>query len=195
MVNNSKIKAIVIGGSAGSIKVVKEILKNLSFKPSVPIIIGLHRLQTDSTSGLCEVIQYATDLQVTEPTHGEKIKGGIIYLAPANMHLVVNENFEFELSSSPLIHYSRPSIDVLFLSVADIYQNRALGILLTGANRDGAYGIKTIKDNGGLTVVQDPKDCFIPAMTQAALNISPIDHILYSHQISSFLNENQFLMT
>ncbi len=192
--NKSTVKAIVIGGSAGSIKVVKQILKSLSFKPSVPIIIGLHRLQTDNTSGLCEVIQYATELQVIEPIHGEKIKGGVIYLAPANMHLVVNENYEFELSSSPLIHYSRPSIDVLFLSVADIYQENTLGILLTGANRDGAYGMKTIKDNGGLTIVQEPKDCFIPSMTQAALNITEIDHVLYSHEIGSFLNENQFLM-
>jgi two-component system chemotaxis response regulator CheB len=83
---------------------------------------------------------------------------------------------------------------VLFLSVADIYQENTLGILLTGANRDGAYGMKTIKDNGGLTVVQEPKDCFIPSMTQAALNITEIDHVLYSHEIGSFLNENQFLM-
>ena len=192
--SNNPIEAIVIGGSAGSIKVVKEILSGLSFIPPIPILIVLHRLQTDTNSGLRDVLQYATPIPIVEPSHGEKIKGGTIYLAPTNRHLVVNDQHEFELSSSPLIHYSRPSIDVLFLSVADIYKKNALGILLTGANKDGAYGIKTVKDNGGLTIVQDPKDCFIAVMTQSALNISPIDHVLYSHEISDFINKNEHLM-
>ncbi len=186
----NKIEAIVIGGSAGSIKVVKEILKNLTFQLEIPIIIGLHRLQTDLSSGLCEVIQYATKIPVIEPRNGDKIKKGVIYLAPGNLHLVVNENQEFELSSSPLIHYSRPSIDVLFMSAADVYKQNLLGILLTGANRDGAYGMKAIKESEGMTVVQEPKDCFIPTMTQTALNTTQIDHVLYSHEIAGFLNNN-----
>jgi two-component system chemotaxis response regulator CheB len=185
-----KIEAIVIGGSAGSIKVVKQILKDLIFLPKLPVIIGLHRLQTDISSGLRDVIQYATEIPVIEPQNGEKIRNGVIYLAPVNVHLVINENREFELSSSPLVHYSRPSIDILFLSAADVYKENLLGVLLTGANRDGAYGMKAIKDNNGLTVVQEPKDCFIPTMTQAALNISTIDHVLYSNEIAKFLNNN-----
>lgn len=182
-----KINSVVIGGSAGSIKVVKQLLQDLTVVPSVPIIIVLHRLQTDTSSGLKDVLQYATSLPVIEPENGTKIKQGHIYLAPANQHLVVTENEEFELSTSPLIHYSRPSIDVLFLSAADKYKENLMGILLTGANRDGAYGMKVIKDNNGLTIVQHPAECFMPTMPQAALNITPIDHTLYTHEISQFL--------
>ncbi len=180
-----------MGGSAGSIKVVKQILKELNFTPTIPVIIGLHRLQTDKTSGLRDVIQYATAMPVCEPEHGEKVKGGVVYLAPVNTHLVINEQFEFELSSSPLVHYSRPSIDVLFLSAADSYKHRVVGILLTGANRDGAFGMKNIKETGGLTIVQHPEDCFIPTMPQAALALAPIDHVLYSQEIATFLNQNK----
>jgi two-component system, chemotaxis family, protein-glutamate methylesterase/glutaminase len=180
-----------MGGSAGSIKVVKQILKDLTFVPTVPVIVGLHRLQTDKTSGLRDVIQYATAMPVMEPEHGEKLKNGVVYLAPVNTHLVITESLTFELSSSPLVHYSRPSIDVLFLSAADIYKEKLAGILLTGANRDGAFGMKNIKDLGGLTIVQHPEDCFIPTMPQAALALSPIDHVLYAQEIGNFLNQRQ----
>jgi two-component system, chemotaxis family, protein-glutamate methylesterase/glutaminase len=186
-----KYQAIVIGGSAGSIKVVKQILKDLDFVPSVPVIIGLHRLQTDKSSGLRDVIQYATAMPVYEPEQGDKAVGGSVYLAPVNTHLVLNNKLEFELSQSPLVHYSRPSIDVLFLSATDVYKHKLAAILLTGANRDGAFGMKNIKESGGLTIVQHPEDCFIPTMPESALAISPIDHVLYSTEISIFLNKNK----
>ncbi len=192
--HTNTIEAIVIGGSAGSIKVVKQILSDLNFVPTIPIIIGLHRLQTDVSSGLRDVIQYSSPLPIIEPKNGEKIKAGVIYLAPVNVHLLVNENKEFELSSSPLVHYSRPSIDILFLSVADVYKQKCMGILLTGANKDGAYGMKVIKDNGGLTVVQEPLDCVIATMPNAAMQLTSIDHVLYSNEIGGFLTKNKSML-
>jgi two-component system chemotaxis response regulator CheB len=188
---HKKIEAIVIGGSAGSIKVVKQLLKNLAFLPPVPIIMVLHRLQNDTSSGLREVIQYATDIPVIEPKHGDLIQESTIYLAPANKHLVITEESTFELSSSPLIQYSRPSIDVLFLSAADKYKDNLMGLLLTGANRDGAYGMKVIKESKGVTVVQHPEDCFMPTMPQAALNLTKIDHVLYTDEIAGLINQHK----
>lgn len=187
--DKNKIKAIVIGGSAGSIRVVKNLLQQLNFTPDIPIMIGLHRLQNDANSNLREVIQYSTSLPVIEPQGGEKIAGGNIYLAPGNYHLIVEPDHTFSLSSSPLVHYSRPSIDMLFLSAADVYRRNLMGILLTGANKDGATGMKAIKDKGGITVVQNPDECFVSTMPQAALALTQIDQVLNTDEIATFLNE------
>ncbi len=188
MATDKKYSALVMGGSAGSIKVIKQILGDLTFVPSVPIFIALHRLQSDKNSKLQEVIQYATPIPVIEPTHGQRIEGGKIYLAPADYHLVVTPELTFELSGSPLVHYSRPSIDVLFLSSADIFKHNLIGVLVTGANRDGALGMKAIKEQGGHTIVQDPNDSFVATMPKAAIQLSKIDHVLNSNEIASHLN-------
>ncbi|TAE03722.1 MAG: chemotaxis protein CheB [Bacteroidetes bacterium] len=188
ILTNDKYEVILIGGSAGSIRVLKNILKSLTFVPKIPIIVGLHRLQTDTSAGLRTVIQFSTDLPVIEPVQGQKIENSKVYIAPANRHLIVEYDKTLSLSESPLVHYSRPSIDTLFLSAAEVFQDKIIGILLTGANKDGAYGIKMIAENGGKTIVQHPDDCFINTMTKAAIEMTEIDHILTAQEIASFLN-------
>jgi two-component system chemotaxis response regulator CheB len=190
MTNHStKPAALVIGGSAGSLKVVKTVLLSLAKPSPIPIILGLHRLQNDPSSGLREVIQFSTSMPVIEPIDGELAQPGTVYLAPANRHLIVEPNFTFSLSDSPLVQYSRPSIDVLFLSAADAYGAQLAALLLTGANRDGAFGSKTVKENGGFLMVQDPQDCFVDTMPRAALALTTPDKILTVDEIGPFLEK------
>jgi len=187
MIHSAKIKAITIGGSAGSLKIVKMILQAFTRPSPVPIIIGLHRLQNDPSSGLREVIQFSTNMPVIEPSDGDSIEAGTVYLAPSNRHLIVEPDYTFSLSQSPLVQYSRPSIDVLFLSAADVYKSHLVALLVTGANRDGAMGMKIVKENGGFTIVQDPAESFVDTMPRAALALTNVDKILGVDEMASFL--------
>ncbi len=187
MTHSAKIKAITIGGSAGSLKIVKMILQAFTRPSPVPIIIGLHRLQNDPSSGLREVIQFSTDMPVIEPSNGDPIMAGTVYLAPSNRHLIVEPDYTFSLSQSPLVQYSRPSIDVLFLSAADVYKCHLVALLVTGANRDGAMGMKIVKENGGFTIVQDPAESFVDTMPRAALALTSVDKILGVDAMAPFL--------
>jgi two-component system, chemotaxis family, protein-glutamate methylesterase/glutaminase len=187
-----KYEALVIGGSAGSIKVLKFILKSLPGAAPVPIIVGLHRLQTDTSTGLRDVIQFSTTMPVVEPTPGQAALPGQVYLAPANLHLVLEPDRTFSLSSSPLVQYSRPSIDVLFLSAADVYGPRLAALLVTGANKDGAFGLKSIKDGGGYIMVQDPADSFVDTMPRAALALCQADAVLPVSEMPDFLVQRLF---
>lgn len=182
-------KVVAIGGSAGSIKVLKIILERLRVNEQSAVLICLHRLQNDTSTGLRDVLQYSSDTPIIEPQDREAIQGGRIYLAPPNVHLVVEYDLCFSLSSSPLVQYSRPSIDVLFMSAAEVFQENMVGVLVTGANRDGAYGMKTIKENGGRTVVQEPTDCFIDTMPKAAMALTEINHVLDATEIHQWLND------
>ncbi len=182
-------KVVVIGGSAGSIKVMKIILERLVVNEESAVLICLHRLQTDNSSGLRDVLQYSTDTPVIEPQDREAIQGGNIYLAPPSVHLLVEPDLCFSLSASPLVQYSRPSIDVLFMSAAEVFQESMTGILVTGANRDGAYGMKIIKEGGGKAVVQEPSDCFIDTMPKAAMALTEVDYVLNAADIHQWLGE------
>jgi two-component system, chemotaxis family, protein-glutamate methylesterase/glutaminase len=180
-------RVALIGGSAGSIKVVKAILTDLYLSESDAILICLHRLQSDTSSGLRDVLQYTSATPIIEPQDRQAIQGGRVYLAPANEHLVMEPDLCFSLSSSPLVQYSRPSIDVLFLSAAEVFQEKAVGILVTGANRDGALGMKSLRECGSTTIVQAPQDCFIDTMPRAAMAITAIDHVLDTASIRQWL--------
>ncbi|TAH22483.1 MAG: chemotaxis protein CheB [Cytophagales bacterium] len=181
-------KVAVIGGSAGSIKVVKTILGGISITNESAILICLHRLQTDVSAGLRDVLQYATNIPVIEPKDREAIQGGNIYLSPPNVHLVVEPDLCFSLSSSPLVQYSRPSIDVLFLSASEVFQENLVGVLVTGANKDGAFGMKAIRESGGKTIVQEPSECFIDTMPKSAMSMTAIDHVLGAESIKTWLD-------
>jgi two-component system, chemotaxis family, protein-glutamate methylesterase/glutaminase len=187
--HSAELKALVIGGSAGSLKVVKTVLLSLAKPSPIPIILGLHRLQNDPSSGLREVIQFSSPMPVVEPVDGELIQPGMVYLAPANRHLIVEPDYTFSLSDSPLVQYSRPSIDVLFLSAADAYGANLAALLLTGANRDGAFGTKTVKESGGFVMLQDPQDCFVDTMPRAALALTTPDVVLTVNEMGPFLEK------
>jgi two-component system chemotaxis response regulator CheB len=186
MLNRNDIKAIVIGGSAGSLQVLNTILPQLPGKSRVPIIIAVHRLK-HVYSGMAESLNLKSNLQIIEPNDKQTIVPGFIYLAPANYHLGVERSGIFSVSTDELLLGSRPSIDITLGTCAEFYKKNLLGILLTGANKDGGDGMRKIHENGGYTVVQDPKTCMIETMPKAALAATKIDEILSVEQITNLL--------
>jgi len=189
MAENSinKYQCIVIGGSAGSLDVLLHVIPKLKVDFHIPIVLVLHRMNSYD-SMLTELIATKTTLKVKEVEDKEPIKAGNIYIAPADYHLLIEKDRMFSLDFSEKVNFSRPSIDITFASAADAFGERALGILLSGANADGVDGMQAIKNADGLAVVQDPKTAevsFMPA--QAILNIE-VDKILKIEEIPDFLN-------
>ena len=185
---NNTYKAIVIGGSAGSFQGVVKILSCLPPDFELPIILCLHRLK-HVRNGFVEALSIKSTKPVIEPHDKESIKKGRVYLAPSNYHLSVELGNSFSLSTEEMINNSRPSIDVTLESAAYVFRHRLIGILLSGANSDGAVGMKRIKDRGGLTIIQDPEECMIKTMPTAALNLTEIDYILNTEDITKFITE------
>jgi two-component system chemotaxis response regulator CheB len=185
---NNSYKAVVIGGSAGSFQGVVKILSQLPKGFTLPIIMCLHRLK-HVRHGFVEALSIKSVVQVTEPYDKEPIKKGSVYLAPANYHMSAELGNYFSLSTEEMINNSRPAIDITLGTCAYIYKEKLIGILLSGANRDGAQGMKNIHDRGGLTIVQDPAECMIDTMPKAALAVTKIDHTLKVDQIVQFLVE------
>jgi len=185
---NNNYKAVVIGGSAGSFQGVVKILSQLPKGFPLPIIMCLHRLK-HVRNGFVEALSIKSVAQVTEPNDKENIRKGSVYLAPSNYHLSVELGNYFALSTEEMVNNSRPAIDITLASCAYVYKEKLVGILLSGANRDGAMGMKQIHDRGGVTIVQDPSECMIDTMPKAALGITNIDHTLRIDQIVEFLKE------
>jgi two-component system chemotaxis response regulator CheB len=185
---SNKYKAVVIGGSAGSFQGITRILSSIPEDFSLPIIMCLHRLK-HVRNGFTEALSIKSIKPVTEPCDKENIKKGQVYLAPANYHLSVELGNSFSLSTEDMVNNSRPAIDITLETSAYVFKDKLIGILLSGANRDGALGMKKIKDRGGLTLVQDPADCMIDTMPAAALQITEIDYTLSIDEIIKFLIE------
>ena len=181
-------KAVVIGGSAGSFQGVVKILAQLPKGFPLPIIMCLHRLK-HVRNGFVEALSIKSVVQVTEPNDKETIKKGNVYLAPANYHMSVELGNHFALSTEEMLNNSRPSIDITLGTCAFAYKERLIGILLSGANKDGALGMKYIHEHGGLTIVQEPGECMIDTMPRSALAVTEIDHVLRIDQIVEFLKE------
>ena len=185
---DNQYKAIVIGGSAGSFQGITKILSNLPENFQLPIIMCLHRLK-HVRNGFVEALSIKSIMEVTEPYDKQPVKRGKVYLAPANYHLSVELGQYFSLSTEEMVNNSRPSIDITLETCAYAYRQRLIGILLSGANRDGAMGMKRIKDRDGLTIVQEPAECMIDTMPKSALAITEIDYTLKIEEIIQFLNE------
>lgn len=180
-------KIVLIGSSQGGLMALKSILENLKRDFNIPLVIVQHR-EMDSDITLKNLLETYSNRIVTEPEDKDEINRGFIYLAPAGYHLLINEN-HFELSADDPINFSKPSIDAAFKSAADSFQNRVIGIVLTGANNDGAFGMAAIKYYNGLTIVQDPDSAENRTMPDAAIGAVSIDKILPLNEISNFLNE------
>lgn len=185
---NNSYKAVVIGGSAGSFQGVVKILSQLPKGFPLPIIMALHRLK-HVRHGFVEALSLKSVVQVTEPNDKEQIKKGGVYLAPANYHMSVELGNYFALSTEEMVNNSRPAIDITLSTCAYLYKEKLIGILLSGANKDGALGMKHIKDRGGLTIVQEPSECMIETMPKAALAITKIDHTLKVDEIIEFFKD------
>lgn len=186
-VNNSY-KAVVIGGSAGSFQGIVKILSQLPADFPLPIIMALHRLK-HVRHGFVEALSLKSKLTIIEPDDKESIRKGTVYLAPANYHMSVELGNHFSLSTEEMVNNSRPAIDITLGSAAFVYRNKLIGILLSGANRDGGLGMKHIKDKGGLTIVQDPAECMIDTMPKAAQALTTIDYVLTIEKITELLTD------
>ncbi len=181
-------QAVVIGGSAGSFQGIVKILENIDPEFPLPIILSLHRLK-HVRHGFVEALSIKSNKLVIEPYDKENIRKGTVYLAPANYHMSVELGKYFSLTTEEMMNNSRPAIDITLCTTAFAYRSKLVGILLSGANKDGGYGMKCIADKGGLTIVQDPDECMIDTMPKAALSMTNIDHVLKIQEIIDFLNE------
>lgn len=185
---NNSYKAVVIGGSAGSFQGITKILSQLPKTFPLPIIMCLHRLK-HVRNGFVEALSIKSVFPVTEPYDKEQIKKGGVYLAPSNYHMSIELGNYFAMSTEEMINNSRPAIDITLGTAAYVFRDKLIGILLSGANRDGGLGMKLIKDRGGLTIVQEPTECMIDTMPRAALSLTKIDHVLRVDEIVSLMKE------
>ncbi|MDT4953898.1 MAG: two-component system, chemotaxis family, protein-glutamate methylesterase/glutaminase [Acidobacteriota bacterium] len=178
---------VVIGASYGGLSALQILLSELSPEFPLPVVIVQHR-RKDGDDGLCEYLRKRSRLPFIEPNDKEKVEPGCVYLAPRDYHLLIEKSI-FALSTESPVGFARPSIDVLFESAADVYHERIIGVILTGANRDGARGLAKIKSFGGMALVQDPESAESPAMPEAAISATAVDRILPLPEIAPFLNK------
>ncbi len=176
-------EAIVMGVSAGGLEALKTILPALPENFVVPIIVVQHRNErTDEF--LVTYLDRMCKLAVREPEDKEPIRAGHVYIAPGGYHLLVELDKSFSLSEDARVNYSCPSIDVLFESAADAFASGVIGVVLTGANSDGANGLKAIKEKGGIAIVQDPATAEAKTMPQTALAATTPDHVVALNEMA-----------
>ncbi len=186
LVQEPRYRLLVVGGSAGSFPIVSRLLEALPSNFRLPIVLCLHRLK-DKREGFKEALEVKSTLPVREAEDKDLIEPGVVFVAPANYHLLVEPSGHFALATTELVQYSRPSIDVLFESVADVFGVRALAVLLSGANRDGASGMLRIRQRGGLTIAQEPSESTMATMPEAALSLGAAVASLTSTQLIEVL--------
>jgi len=177
--------AVVIGASAGGVNALAILLPALP-ADAPPVLVVLH-VPRDRPSLLVEIFSAKCRVAVREAEDKEPIAPGTVYFAPADYHLLVEAGGTLALSADEPVHHSRPSIDVLFESAADVYGTRLLGILLTGASDDGAQGLAGVRAGGGVTVVQDPTEAQVPRMVVAAIRRCAPDYVLSLERIAAML--------
>lgn len=179
-------KLIVIGGSWGGIQASMRVLQGLPAMYSIPIVLVLHRLR-NYEGNLQELFEKKISLKTVEIEDKEPILPGHLYIAPANYHVLLEKEQVFSLDDSELENYSRPSIDVTFSSAADVYGINTVGILLSGASRDGSSGLKAIFEKHGTVIAQDPAEAEVATMPMAAIQIIPGCKIMNVEHIKAYL--------
>jgi two-component system chemotaxis response regulator CheB len=184
----SHYEVIVIGASAGGVVAVQTILSHLTSEMQIPMVVVQHRSRINRAE-LGSVYSVPDGRKIVEVEDKMPLTKGLIYFATPDYHLLIEKDRSISLSQDELVHYSRPSIDVAFSSTALRFGPRTVGILLTGANRDGAAGLRDIQQVGGLTVVQDPQEAVSDTMPKAALAIMQPSRILRIAEIGRFLNQ------
>jgi two-component system, chemotaxis family, protein-glutamate methylesterase/glutaminase len=165
----------------------ERLLPYLENEFSWPIVIAQHRTK-ETRSDLCGFLQRYSALPVREPDDKDPIRGGIVYLAPSDYHLLI-EDRHFALSTDAPSSHARPSINYLFESAAEYFAHRVIGVILTGTNSDGARGIAAVKQAGGTAVVEDPETASASEMPKAAIAAARIDHVMKLGEIAPFLNQ------
>lgn len=173
--SRQKCELIAIGASAGGLPALMKIVPDM--EPDGPAVLIVQHLDPRHKSQIPQLLARRTNVHVKEAEDGEPLEQGTIYVGPADEHLLVSEG-KIQLAHSRLIRFSRPSIDVMFASVAAVYGSRAIGVILSGSNRDGADGIAAIKRAGGVTVAQSPDSAEYRVMPQAAIDTGCVDHVI-----------------
>ena len=171
------IDAVVIGTSAGGVEALMLLLPALPANLQAAVLVVIH-LPRERPSLLVEIFAPRCVVPVREAHDKEPVQPGTVYFAPPDYHLLVDEGPQLSLSTDELVNFSRPSIDVLFESAADVYGERLLGMVLTGGNSDGAEGLAAVQRRGGRTAVQAPQTAVVSLMPQSALKRVAADHVL-----------------
>lgn len=177
-----------MAASTGGVAALRAVLGALDPLLRVPVLIVQHTAATGS-GGLCEVLAAVSALPVVEAEPRQPVIAGCVYLAPPGYHVLVEKGPRLALSVDEKVCHVRPSADVLFGSAADVWRGRLIGVVLTGANHDGAAGMQAIRSRGGLCIVQRPEEAEMPQMPEAVLRLSGADHVLELSQIAGLLNE------
>jgi two-component system chemotaxis response regulator CheB len=178
---------VAIGTSWGGLAALTKLLGDLPVDFAIPVVVVQHRSK-DSERLLVQLLQDATDLQVCEIEDKDPLTAGRVHVAPANYHVLIEDGYSSLTIEEP-VRFSRPSIDVMFSSAADTYRSAAIGVVLTGANEDGARGLAHIARRGGRTLVQDPKTAEIAIMPEAAIRAVPTGEILPLERLAPRLIE------
>jgi two-component system, chemotaxis family, protein-glutamate methylesterase/glutaminase len=181
-------RAIVIGCSAGGLTALQRLLPRLDPRLTLPVVICCHTGSADVSILVALLARHAT-LPVVEASERAPVDPGVIHVAPSGYHLLVEPNFHFSLSVDAKVAYARPSIDVLFETAADAWQDGLIAVLLTGANSDGAQGLVAVRRAGGFAIVQDPLTAEVDTMPLAGIEAAGADACLSLDAIAAKLNE------
>ena len=182
----NKFEGIVIGGSWGSVSPLSSILSLLPSEFSIPIAVALHR--SSGSDDFCNIFGSTEfSLKVYEPNDRDAFLPGKVFLAPADYHMLIDNNKTICLSTSDRTNHARPSIDELFETAADCFEEKLVGIILSGASKDGSRGLKKIKEKGGLTIAQNPLSAKADTMIRSAMKTSKVDYLYDAEQIGRFL--------
>lgn len=187
-IRDAKTGLVVIGGSAGSLQVILEMVKNLNADLSFPILLVLHR-KAQTASILPNLLQQFSNIQVIEIEDKTEIDNNKIYIVPSDYHLLFENRKTVSLDSSEKMNYSRPSIDVTFRSASEIFGQSVVGVLLSGANADGVEGLKYIKKNQGKVWIQDPETADVDYMPRQAIQNVEYDLIIKPDELANYINQ------
>jgi len=188
MTKSHKYKVIIIGASTGGLKAIQPILKALPTEFALSVIVVMHR-HKDTGAYLERSLDNDCKMHVKQADEKEKIKAGVVYVAPPNYHLLIEDDGTFSMSVEGAVNYARPSVDVVFESAAEVYGKGLIGVILTGANKDGSLGLKRIKEAGGLAIVQTPETSVAVDMPRAAIAAVNPDYVLPLDEIGSLLRK------
>jgi two-component system, chemotaxis family, protein-glutamate methylesterase/glutaminase len=182
------VEIVVVGASAGGLQALIDILSLLPGDLPAPILVAIHT-PPERTSDLAAVLGRAGDLPASFASRDQRLQPGHVYVAPPDYHILVT-GLGATLNHGPKENGFRPAIDPLFRSAARVFGARAMGVILSGALDDGAYGLKLIKDAGGIAVVQDPDEAIVPSMPLTALQYVAVDHVLTTDNIAKLITES-----
>ncbi|MBW1811739.1 MAG: chemotaxis protein CheB [Deltaproteobacteria bacterium] len=181
-------KAVVVGVSAGGLTTLTELFSLLPGNFSLPMLVVQH-LHPEQVESMSDTLARSCALTVKDAVDKEEVRPGCVYFAPPNYHLLVERGGSLALSMDDKVNWARPSIDVLFESAVYAWAPALVGVILTGANNDGAQGLRQIKEHGGLTIAQDPKTAEYPEMPLAAIDTGAVDMVLTIEKIGELLKE------